>query len=202
MTKATDDRASDRPWSVPVTVHEVPATGRRFQLHADEPVRAAVARTIGLSALPRLDATFEVTRHGRDGLRVAGQVSARVGQLCVATLDPIESDVEEAVDVIFDPDAAPKTDEAAGKVAPRGKSTAKTRSKEAVTVELDDDAPEPLIGDTVDLGAVAIEFLILGLDPYPRKPGGSFEGPAVADETEHPFAALAKLRGGQDGNEP
>jgi hypothetical protein len=202
MTKAADDRASDRPWSVPVTVHEVPVTGRRFQLHADEPVRAAVARTIGLSALPRLDATFEVTRHGRDGLRVAGRVSARVGQLCVATLDPIESDVEEAVDVIFDPDAAPKIDDAAGKVPPRGKSAAKTRSKEAVTVELDGDAPEPLIGDTVDLGAVAIEFLILGLDPYPRKPGASFEVPAVEDETEHPFAALAKLRSGQDGNEP
>ena len=30
--------------------------------------------------------------------------------------------------------------------------------------------PEPLIGGIVDLGALATEFLILGLDPYPRKP--------------------------------
>jgi hypothetical protein len=198
MTKAADDRTSDRPWSVPVTLHEVPATGRRFQLHADEPVRATIAKSIGLSALPRLDAAFEVTRHGRDGLHVAGRVSARVGQLCVVTLDPIESDVEEAVDVTFDPNAAPKSDDAAEKAPLRGKSAAKT----AVTIELDDDeAPEPLFGDTIDLGALAIEFLVVGLDPYPRKPGAKFELPAVADETEHPFAALAKLRGGQGGNE-
>jgi hypothetical protein len=198
MTRAADDRGSDRPWSVPVILHDVPASGRRFQLQADEQVRAAIARSVGLSALPRLNATFEVTRHGRDGLRVAGGVSARVCQLCVATLDPIESDIEEAVDVIFDPNAAPKIDGAAGKAPPGGKLAAKT----AVTVELgDDETPEPLIGNTIDLGAVAIEFLVLGLDPYPRKPGAKFEVPAVEDESEHPFAALAKLRGGQGGDE-
>jgi hypothetical protein len=198
MTKAADDRTSDRPWSVPVTLHDVPATGRRFELHAGEPVRAAIARSIGLSALPRLDATFEVTRHGRDGLRVSGGVSARVCQLCVVTLDPIEGDVEEAVDVIFDPNAAPKIDGAAGKAPPAGKSAAKT----AVTVELgDDETPEPLLGGTIDLGAVAIEFLALSLDPYPRKPGAKFEAPTAEDESEHPFAALAKLRGGQGGHE-
>ena len=35
-------------------------------------------------------------------------------------------------------------------------------------------APERLIGDVVDLGALATEFLILGLDPYPRKAGATF----------------------------
>ena len=33
----------------------------------------------------------------------------------------------------------------------------------------------------VDLGAVATEFLLLGIDPYPRKPGAVFEAPPAGD---------------------
>jgi hypothetical protein len=50
----------------------------------------------------------------------------------------------------------------------------------------------------VDLGALATEFLILGLDPYPRKAGAVFQPPAPAQPDESPFAALAKLKKGQD----
>ncbi|MND03201.1 hypothetical protein D3C83_229160 [compost metagenome] len=52
-----------------------------------------------------------------------------------------------------------------------------------------------LHGGTVDLGALAAEFLVLGIDPYPRKPGASFEAPATADDpAAHPFATLAALK--------
>ena len=57
----------------------------------------------------------------------------------------------------------------------------------------------PLIGGAVDLGALAVEFLMLGLDPYPRKPGAVFEEPPQDRKAEAgAFAALAKLKG-QDG---
>jgi len=56
-----------------------------------------------------------------------------------------------------------------------------------------------LIGGAVDLGALATEFLILGLDPYPRQPGAVFRPPADARPDEGPFAALAKLKRGRDG---
>jgi len=47
----------------------------------------------------------------------------------------------------------------------------------------------------VDLGALAIEFLVLGIDPYPRKAGAQFEAPAEAnDPTDHPFAVLGVLK--------
>ena len=58
---------------------------------------------------------------------------------------------------------------------------------------------EPLIGGSIDLGALATEFLILGLDPYPRKPGATFQPPADAKPEESPFAALAALKKGRDG---
>jgi uncharacterized metal-binding protein YceD (DUF177 family) len=165
------------PWSVPVAIHDVPEQGRRFDLTADENARAALAKSIGLRTLPRLQASFEVTRHGREGLRVVGQVSATVGQTCVVTLDPIDNEIEEAVDLVFLPQAE----------APEERGT-----KEAF-----DDAPEPLVGGTVDLGVVATEFLILALDPYPRKSDAVFTAPAAEDKTDHPFAALAALKKGQ-----
>jgi len=55
--------------------------------------------------------------------------------------------------------------------------------------------PEPLENDVIDLGAIATEFLMLGLDPYPRKQGVEFAPPQPeGDPAAHPFAALAALK--------
>ena len=56
------------------------------------------------------------------------------------------------------------------------------------------DDPEPLEGNAIDLGVIATEFLLVGIDPYPRKPDATFESPTKADESEHPFAKLAVLK--------
>jgi uncharacterized metal-binding protein YceD (DUF177 family) len=182
----SDERGRGRPWSVPVPIHDIPETGRQFELDADEKTRAAIAAAIGLRALPRLHASFDVTRRGVDGLRVAGRVCATVGQICVVTLDPIENEVEETIELDFVPAAATEEEGAPAK---------------GRRVEVTEDTPDLLHGDTVDLGTVAVEFLILGIDPYPRKPGAVFQTPPAEAENDHPFAALAGLRrGGQSGN--
>jgi len=185
MTRAMNERGTEGPWKVPVSVHDVPVSGRRFELAADEATRAAIAKSADLRALPRLEATFDVSRLDSGGLHVEGRVSATVGQLCVVTLDPLENEVEEPVDMIFVPGAA------AEGLAPGG---------EALSVATDE-GPEPLRGDTIDLGAIATEFLILGIDLYPRKPEAVFEAPAIEDKTERPFAALGALRKGQGGRD-
>jgi pimeloyl-ACP methyl ester carboxylesterase len=41
-----------------------------------------------------------------------------------------------------------------------------------------EDEPDPIIDGAVDLGGLAVEFMILALDPYPRKPGVEFHPPA------------------------
>src|SRR5215470_13874272 len=105
----------EQPWSVPVALHEVPETGRRFTLVADERTRGALARLAGLRSLPRLQAQFEVTPRGRDRLHVAGTISATVGQDCVVTLEPIENEIEEQVDLQFAPPAAPTIVDEEGK---------------------------------------------------------------------------------------
>lgn len=178
-------RENAPPWSAPVAIHDVPETGRRIDLVADENTRAAVAEAIGLRALPRLEASFDVTRHGREGLRVVGRVSATVGQTCVVTLEPVDNEIEEAIDLAFAPSAVPELPDDGGagqRVAPN-------------------DAPEPLVGGVVDLGVVATEFLTLGIDPYPRKPGAEFAAPtAKDDDSPRPFAALAALKKGRSSS--
>lgn len=164
---------------------DIPDSGRRFDLAADEGTRAALAKFAELRALPRLEATFDVARHGPHGLRVTGRVGAIVGQNCVVSLEPMENQVEENVDLVFVPPREPADTEKAGS---------------AVEV-VDPDAPEPLVGDAVDLGRIATEFLLLGIDPYPRKPGAKFEPLPADDAAAHPFAALAALKKGQGGND-
>src|SRR5260221_13422797 len=93
--------AANPPWSLPVAVAEIPDTGRRFDLVADAQTRAAVAKVAAVPAVLRLKAEFVLTRHGRDGLRLVGSVSATVEQNCVVTLEPMQSEIEEAIDQVF-----------------------------------------------------------------------------------------------------
>jgi hypothetical protein len=197
MTKATgtENVAAQPPWSVRLSVHDVPETGLRLDLRADEQQRAAVAKAADLLAVARLEAIFDIAAPAGGRLHVVGRVSATVRQACVVTLEPIDNEVEEAIDLIFDPAVAVAPLEAAERTS--GRAPSKGSTKRSTKVEVDaDEAPEPLNGDTVDLGALATEFLMLGLDPYPRKPGATFEVPQADDHSEHPFAALAKLRQG------
>jgi hypothetical protein len=168
---------------VPVRVEDVPETGRRFELAADEATRRAVARAAGVNTLTRLEAFFDVVRHGREGLRVVGTVSATVGQTCVVSLEPLESELEERVDLIFLPQREPSRD-----LDRKGERDEFSPAREP---------PESLVDGTVDLGAVATEFLNLGIDPYPRKAGAVFASPPTADAGGHPFAALAALKAGK-----
>jgi hypothetical protein len=171
-------------WSVPVALSDIPEAGRHYDLAADENTRAELAKLAGLRALQRLEANFDIRRHGPHGLHVTGHVAAIVGQTCVVTLDPMENKIEEDVDLVF--------------VAPA--ELAEDDKAETRTAVADPMAPEPLVRDTVDLGGVATEFLILGIDPYPRKPEAAFEPPPVDDiAAAHPFAALAALKKGQGG---
>ena len=166
------------PWSVPVAVEDIPEAGLHVDIEAPAPVRAELAKLAGLRELPRLAATFDLRRQGA-GVHVSGEVSASVGQTCVVSLEPLESELNEAVEVSFLPNAA-----AQGTTAEEGHHAKPD----------EDEPPEPLVGGAVDLGALVTEFLLLGIDPYPRKPGVQFAPPKVEGGGEHPFAALATLK--------
>jgi uncharacterized metal-binding protein YceD (DUF177 family) len=192
MRKPRSDKAIPvAPWRVPVALEDIGEAGQHFDLVADQDIRAGVSRVAGLRELHRLEANFDVTRHGVGGLRVAGRVSATVGQNCVVTLEPIANEVEEEIDLVFAPQQAlnPVAGETEMPEQPVEKAWTKENWRE----------PETLVDGVVDLGALAAESLVLGLDPYPRKTGAVFEAPEEAKQAASPFAALAQLTRNPDG---
>jgi uncharacterized metal-binding protein YceD (DUF177 family) len=193
MPERKTDKHAPSPWHVPVVLEDVPVeTGQHFTISADADARAAITAVAELRDLPRLDASFDVTRQGADGLHVVGRISATVGQNCVVTLEPLTNEVEEDIDLVFAPPGPPVEHKPVDD---------DDSDKPAGRVRHNLDGPEPLIGGAVDLAALAIEFLILGLDPYPRKPDAVFEAPQQVKADPSPFAALAGLATkGRDGS--
>jgi Large ribosomal RNA subunit accumulation protein YceD len=160
-----------------VRVDTLPRDGLAQKIAADAAECAALASRFRLPAVESLQAEFTVKRSGR-GVRVRGEVRARVIQTCIVTLEPFEAEVVEEVDVRF----APPIDETR-----RAKA-----AEEEIRFDADDD-PDPLIDGRVDLGELAAEFVALGLDPYPRKPGVAFEESEEGEaEDDSPFAPLAR----------
>lgn len=159
-----------------MAVEEIPDGGLHRAIEAPAEARAGLVRLAGLRDLPLLRAEFDLTRRGA-GVHVSGRVQAQVGQTCVVSLEPIENAVDETVEVLFTPGAAAGGDELAAEPGVDGR-----------------DPPEPLVDGIIDLGALATEFLLLGVDPYPRKAGAQFVPPKVEDAGERPFAALEALK--------
>jgi uncharacterized metal-binding protein YceD (DUF177 family) len=158
-----------------VAVEDIPDAGRHIEIEAPATALAGLAELAAVRELPRLSAVFDLNRQGA-GVHVAGQVKAKVGQDCVVTLEPLESDVDEVVDLTFAP-------------LPDG-------AKPAAQIEVKpgEQPTEPLVERTIDLGAIATEFLILGINPYPRKPGAQFAAATDDDGAAKPFAALEALK--------
>lgn len=169
------------PFSRPFPVGRVTPGGVDAEVIATREECDALARDLGLPALHELSGRFRLKGLGRR-IQVTGRIKASLEQVCVVSLDPFASRLEEDVEVAFE--------------EPRPEA-ARARTDEAPEVEADLDQPEELLGDKIDLGAITVEFLALGLDPYPRKPGVAFEGPPEPTGPTGPFAGLSLLKGGK-----
>jgi len=189
MIDPDSDRAA-APFSRPIVVDSVGEHGLRLNLVATPEECAALAALDGLEAIRSLKVEGEALRRGRDRLLVRGRVKAVVAQTCVVTLEPFDASVDEAFEVEFAPQA-----EAEAAYAKAMAEIEAAQDKAAALAE-QPDPPDPIIDGKVDIGALASEFLALGLDPYPRKPGAEFApvGEEGAETRPSPFAALSKLK--------
>jgi hypothetical protein len=172
------------PWRVPLLVAQIPESGLHRDIEASAAERKAMAEVAGLREILSANASLDVMPKGGGRFHVGGHIRARIGQTCVVTLEPVENDIYEEIDLIFAPpeqipDLAELADEAA-------------ESEVAIP-----DPPEPILNGVIDLGRLATDALFLGIDPYPRRPDAVFEPPVeAADPEAHPFAALKALKPG------
>lgn len=165
-------------WTHPVMVSELPEDGAEFRLQADEATRVELAKFVGVIAVPRLNASFQVKPAADGGAAVDGLLDATVTQQCGVTLEPFDNKVSEAISLRFTPEGG----------APGG-----------ISEDEFDTGPDTLENGMLDLAAVTSEFLALAIDPYPRKPGAVFQPPEEGGKASA-FAALEQLKRGK-GNE-
>jgi uncharacterized metal-binding protein YceD (DUF177 family) len=163
-------------------VTQIPERGLHREIEADQAARAAMAEAAGLRELAFARATFDLAPRSGGRVHVSGRVQARVGQTCVVTLEPLDNEIDEEVDLIFAPsEQIPELAEPADEDGDVMTETA--------------EAPEPIENGVIDLGRLATDMLYLAIDPYPRKPGAVFEPQVTAaDPDDHPFAALKALQ--------
>jgi hypothetical protein len=185
MTKP-EARAETDPWRVPVVVDRIPETGLHREIEASAREREAMAELAGLREILSARASFDVTPRSGGRVHVAGRVQARVGQTCVVTLDPMESEIDEDIDLTFAPEADARR---------LADLIAEGQDSETADESEVPDPPEAIVGGVIDLGRLATDALFLGIDPYPRKPGAVFEAQLAApDPEDHPFAVLKALQ--------
>jgi uncharacterized metal-binding protein YceD (DUF177 family) len=154
-------------------VMNLPPQGAETRVVATADECAALARDFKLPAIHSLSADYKLMASAK-GVHVEGRVTAAITQVCVVTLEPFDSTVEEDVEVDFaEPSGMPP---------------------EPPTEMHEYEPPDEILNGHIDIGAITAEFLALGLDPYPRKPGADFEYTDQRDPNDSPFAALGKLK--------
>jgi uncharacterized metal-binding protein YceD (DUF177 family) len=166
---------------------ELAPGGARYALDANEAERAALARRFGLVAIESFSAEISLKwMAGNSFLCLQGRIRAVVVQTCVVTLEPVRAEIDQPIDILYRPDAG----------------------EEEVDVDPEKDI-EPLEGDSLDIGEIAAEEMVLMLDPYPRAPSATLEGAGPqAEETQgkgsgkdqesgSPFEILAGFRRNQ-----
>jgi uncharacterized metal-binding protein YceD (DUF177 family) len=126
----------------------VPASGSTEKLQAAGSELDTIARRLGILALHDLRALLKVAPWRGGGLKVSGRIDADITQTSVISLEEFRHVVTYPVQLYFLPEGVASTDDDVGEI----------------------------VGGELDLGEVVTETLALELDPYPRKPGESFEG--------------------------
>lgn len=167
-------------FSRPVALEDLRGGVVRQSVAATDGECRRLAERLGLAAIDSLRATVALdSRRGGKIIAVEGEFRAALTQTCVVTLEPLPRTVSETFSIRLSP---------------------ATEAGEAEIVDIDpetDDDPEPIEGDSVDIGELVAQHLSLALDPYPRAEGAELEPQALAAgevADEGPFAKLARLK--------
>ena len=170
-----------RRWNhAAVDVAAVPPGGLSVRLSAGAGDRRSIAGRLGLPAVETCTASFALLPQPGRGILVEGRLSARLIRLCVVTGDPMEETVDQPFAcLVVAKEPAPEEDGGADEpdyeVAPDGR---------------------------VDLAELAVQFLSVSMEAYPRGPDADEalaaireDGLSPAGGPETPFAGLGERMG-------
>lgn len=154
--------------------------GDKLLIEADEAERVAIAQLAQILSVPRFVADVALSKLGPTRYQLDYRLEAEVVQACVVTLEPV-----------------------AGNVARNFRRELHfigTGVRRAADADLDlsggdEEEPEEIESLHYDLTGPVLEEFLLGLDPYPRRPGVEFDPAQAGDPPpESPFAVLKSLK--------
>jgi uncharacterized metal-binding protein YceD (DUF177 family) len=134
-------------FSRPVEVARLGPGEAVYDLAADAPERAALARRFDLVSLDRLEAKVRLRRRAGGMVLLSARLEAELVQSDVVTLDPVRSAIADEFTLLY----------GEAKDDPRA-------------LDPDADASEPVVDGKIDLGEAVAQQLSLAIDPYPRAP--------------------------------
>lgn len=149
---------------------------RIVEIVANEEERAALAKRFALLSITRLDARLGIKRTD-SGIVVKGRVTGAAVQACSVTEEPLDTQIDEPVALLFVAQLVSEGDE----------------------VELSDDALDTVAieGGTIDLGEAAADTLALSIDPFPRGPNAAAALAAagvISEDEFRPANAFSDLK--------
>lgn len=166
-----------------VDVSHLAPEGRSEHLTATAEECEALAARFDVDAIHALTVDLSIQPWKKGACRVRGTAVVRMTRTCVISLDQFENTLEVKLDRLYASSPSYRAD---------GKE---------IVVSLDDEDFGEIVDGEIEIGEMAVEELLLELDPHPRKPGASFTPEPAndsADVTEagrsSPFAVLKSLR--------
>jgi len=168
-------------FSRPVKVSEMGKAGLEFPAEANAEELAALTKRLDVRAVNELTAQIRVQHWRKGGAHLKAQIKGSMTRNCVVSLENFEQPFEGTVDILY--------------ADPRDKIHKPQMSDSELILEAEgDDPPDVLENDHFDAGEAIAQYLVLHLDPYPRKPGAEFKDMVENDEESSPFSVLSGLK--------
>jgi len=191
MTGPQDDNSdipvTEAEFSRPIEVTTPGKRGRHFKFQATDDELAALARRYAVVAVNSLAAGCDIVPVRKGVFRMDGRFNARVVQLCVVSLDPVEEKISAGFTLML-------------------QRAVRQQDQQTTDIDFmpDEEDIEFLNSDIFDAGEIIAQYLSLEINPYPRAPGArnrdtgqkiiKEEDYHVVTKTKKPFDLLKTMK--------
>ena len=167
-------------FSYPVKTDELNQNQYKYVIHADKDELEDITRILQVESVRRFHAEVYLKKSPKENLlKVWGTVEARIELKSVISLENFFSNMKVPFELNFD-------------------TVATYQDIRDMGADINDDVPDIIINNTINLADICIEQIALNLDDYPRAEGEKFDysqyDNSEPEKKENPFAVLKKLK--------
>ena len=167
-------------FSYPVKTDELNQNQYKYVIHADKDELEDITRILQVESVRRFHAEVYLKKFPKENLlKVWGTVEARIELKSVISLETFFNNMKVPFELNFD-------------------TVATYQDIRDEDTDINDDVPDIIINNTINLADICIEQIALNLDDYPRAEGEVFDyskyDNSEPEKKENPFAVLKKLK--------